>query len=213
MSRMHHRTFATITFTLLLMTFLISFAKSAHIEVDKAATVSTVIDGSSFIVDSGETIILAGIDTAQSGQHGFNEAKNYLASIVLGKSVYLDIDDLARTDQYGRLLCVAYVDYNLTHFENVNMAMIVNNYAVPSSLNGGEFDPTSWSWFVPRDAPVSSPSATSTAASTMTPSETPYTPPSATAVTPDVPEFSAFIALSIVSIVTIIILLQFCRKK
>jgi endonuclease YncB( thermonuclease family) len=205
---MHHPKFAIVMSSLLLLTFLFSTVLAASISIDETATVTAVIDGSSFSINSGKTIKLAGIDTPQSGQPGFSEAKNYLTNMVQGKTVYLDIDNLATTDQYGRFMSVAYIDFNSSHYENVNMAMIVNNYAVPSSLNNSEFNPSVWTWFVPKNTP--SPSATSTPEPTATPSVTPYTPPPTP--TPAIPEFSALISLIIVSLANAI-LVKLHKKK
>jgi endonuclease YncB( thermonuclease family) len=217
MTYMHHPTFVIITFSLLLLAFLFSNAIAAGIQIDNTATVTTVIDGSSFTINSGKTIKLAGIETPQSGQPGYNEAKSYLKSIlfldgqyVQGKTVYLDIDNIAATDQYGRLMSVAYIDYNSTHYENVNMAMLVNNYAVPSSLNNSEFNPSSWTWFIPKNTP--SPSPTSTPAPTATPSMTPYSPPPTPTPSPEVPEFSAVTILIIISLASAIIV-KLHKKK
>ena len=237
MTHMHHPTFIIITFSLLLLTFLFSNVMATSISIDNTATVSTVIDGSSFIINSGETVKLAGIDTPQLGQQGYSEAKNYLTNMVQSKTVHLDIDNLAITDQYGRLMSVAYIDYNSTHYENVNMAMLVNNYAVPIGVNNSEFNPSSWSWFVPKDTP--SPSPTSTPAPTTSPSVTPYsslptptidpsflTPPPTTSpsVTPysppptpilslNVPEFLVLASLIIISLAIASVILLKLRKK
>jgi endonuclease YncB( thermonuclease family) len=208
MTCMLHRKFAMITSSLLLLAFLFSTVLAASIPIDETASVTTVIDGSSFTINSGKTIKLAGIDTPQSGQPGFSEAKNYLTNMVQGKTVYLDIDSLATTDQNGRFMSVAYFDFNSSHYENVNMAMILNNYAAPSGLNNSEFNPSLWTWFVPKNTP--SPSATSTPAATATPSVTAYTPPPTP--TPTIPEFSALISL-IIACLSSAFLVQLYKKK
>jgi hypothetical protein len=63
--------------------------------------------------------------------------------------VYLDIDDLYRTGTYGRLICVAYVTYNSTHYVNVNKALLEGGYAEISNYNN-EFSPYSWSLYIPK---------------------------------------------------------------
>jgi endonuclease YncB( thermonuclease family) len=238
MTHMHRPTLIMIIFSLLLLTFLFSNVIAASISSDKTATVSTVIDGSSFIINSGETVKLAGMDTPQSGQQGYSEAKNYLKNMAMSKTVYLDIDKITPTDQYGRLMSVAYIDYNLTHYENVNMAMIVNNYAVPISVNNSEFNPSSWSWFVPKDTPSPIPTFTSTP--TASPSVAPYSPPPTPTIDPgfltstptvspsvapyslpstpilnlSVPEFLVLAILIIISIaIASVILLKLHKKK
>ena len=212
MTQMHRSAFLIITFSLLLLTFLSFNAIASSISIDKIATVSTVIDGSSFTVNSGETIKLAGIDTPQSGQQGYSEAKNYLSNMVQSKTVYLNIDNKAVTDQYGRQISVAYLNYNSTHYENVNMAMIVNNYAVPISVNNSEFNPSSWTWFVPKDTP--SPTPTFAFTPTASPSVAPYSSPPTPILSLSVPEFLVLVSLIIISIaVASVILLKLHKKK
>ena len=235
---MHHPTsFIIITFSMLLLASFFSNALATSISIDNTATVSTVIDGSSFIINSGETVKLAGIDTPQSGQQGYTEATNYLKNIVQSKIVYLDINNIAPTDQYGRLMSVAYIDYNSTHYENVNMAMRVNSYAIPICVNNSEFNPSSWTWFVPKDIP--SPSPTFTPTPTASPSVAPYSPPPTPTIDPSfltpppttspsvapysppptpilslsVPEFLVLASLIIISLAIASVILLKLRKK
>ena len=70
-------------------------------ETDMTSVVNWVIDGDTFNVTSGERIRLADIDAPEKGENGYVEAKNRLISLIYGKSVYLDVDDLSGTDQYG----------------------------------------------------------------------------------------------------------------
>ena len=211
MTRMHQRTMKIITVAFLLMAFLIPNVLAATIEIDKTAIVSTVIDGSSFTLLSGEKVKLAAIDTPPLGHNGYTESKNYLSRLIQGKTVYLDTGTVTISDQYGRLLCVAYLDYNSTHYENVNMAMIQNGYAVPS-VNDTNFNPTTWSWFIPKETPTSSPAAISTTAPTSTPTPTPFSPPTPS-VSPDIPEYPAFLSLLIMGITSLIIVALFYGKK
>lgn len=74
--------------------------------------VNWVVDGDTFNVTSGDTIRLADIDAPEQDENGYLAAKNYLISLVYGKTVYLDVDDLSGADPYGRLICVAFVEYN-----------------------------------------------------------------------------------------------------
>lgn len=114
---------------------------------DMTAVVSQVVDGDTFHTTSGDKIRLADIDAPEVGQPGANEATNALISFVGGKTVYLDIDYISRTDQYGRLVCVVYVDYNSTHVENVNKALLVEGVAVIWDHKNNEFDPYTWTLY------------------------------------------------------------------
>ena len=113
-------------------------------ENDLTATVSIVVDGDTFHTTSGDKIRLADVDAPEVGDPGANEATNALISLVWGKTVYLDIDDISRTDSYGRLVCVVYVDYNSTHVMNVNKALLVAGVVVVWDHKNNEFDPYTW---------------------------------------------------------------------
>ncbi len=127
-------------------------AKASNGEFDKTAVVTWVVDGDTFDIASGETIRLADIDTPERGTLGYTEATQFMIDLVKGKTVYLDIDDITRTDSSGeRLVCVVYVDYNATHYENVNKALLEGDYAIVWDHSNNEFDPTNWILYVPKD--------------------------------------------------------------
>jgi len=86
----------------------------------------------------------------ESNESGYYDAKNFLIDLIRNKSVYLDIDDIYEKDQYGRLVCVAYIRYNSTHFENVNKALSVGGYAVIDNYYN-EFNPYIWTLYVNED--------------------------------------------------------------
>jgi hypothetical protein len=75
------------------------------------------------------------------------ESKNFLTSLVSGKSVYIDIDDISRTDQYGRYVCSVLVEWNSSHFLNVNKTMVDNGHAVASDYTNNEFNPYTWNLY------------------------------------------------------------------
>lgn len=85
-----------------------------------AATVTTgrvqhVVDGDTFVLESGETVRLLGVDTPESVhpeipvQRFSKEATAFLRRLVEGFEVRLEIGDPAR-DTYGRLLAYVTVD-------------------------------------------------------------------------------------------------------
>jgi len=115
-------------------------------EVDKTSVVSRVIDGDTFEISTGERVRLADIDAPESGQAGYSQARSVLSSLVLGKTVYLDIDDVYRTDRYGRLVCVVYVRWDSTSYKNVNKALLIEGVAVIMNYNN-EFSPSSWTLY------------------------------------------------------------------
>ena len=201
-----------IAIAIIVMAVLFPLAAATSISSDKTGIVFAVIDGSSFQLSSGETIKLAAIDTPSSGQAGFSESKNYLITLILGKTVILDNSAPTITDQQGRLLCVVYLDYNLTYYENVNMAMIQNGYAAPSSPNNSGFDTTAWTWFVSKETPTTTPSATIGPQTTETPTPTPFSQ-SSPSISPSIPELSSNITFLIMGIITLLFTSQIVQKK
>lgn len=122
----------------------------SSMEIDKITVVSQVIDGDTFDTTSEDRIRLADVDAPEKGESGYYDAKDFLTSLVYNKQAYLDIDDVYETDKYGRLVCVVYVDYNSTHFKNVNKALLVEDFAVIWNFNN-EFDPYTWTLYCPKE--------------------------------------------------------------
>ncbi len=149
-----------ILLALILTTFLVfSFVNVSLCEIDMSSYVDRVIDGDTFETTSGNKIRLADIDAPEYGEFGYYDAIDVLMTQlyddqIQGKAVYLDIDDIHETDIYGRLVCVVYVDFNSTHLINVNEVMLLSGYAVINDYNN-QFDPHTWSLFVPIDTGAS----------------------------------------------------------
>jgi len=118
-------------------------------EFDTSTVVSSVTDGDTFETTSEGTVRLADIDAPEYYEYGYQSSRDFLISIIYGKTVYLDIDDIYRTGTYGRLICVAYVQINSTHYLNVNKALLVENHAEISNYDN-EFNPYSWNLYVPK---------------------------------------------------------------
>ena len=138
----------------ILLILLILFASSvvivngsSSVKVDIVATVGLVVDGDTFHTINDTKIRLADIDAPESYENRYQESKDFLASLVDGKSVYIDIDDISRTDQYGRYICLVLVKHNSSYFLNVNKAMVDNGYAVISDYTNNEFNPYTWSTY------------------------------------------------------------------
>ena len=123
---------------------------TSQYEKDMITVVNWVIDGDTFNVTAGERIRLADIDAPEYYEAGYDAAKNYLTSLVYHKTVYLDIDDISRTDPYGRLVCVAFVDYNSTHVKNVNKALLTAGGATIWDHSNNEFNPSTWTLYVSK---------------------------------------------------------------
>jgi micrococcal nuclease len=84
--------------------------------------VTRVIDGDTFVINSGETIRLLCVDTPEKNTTGYEEATTYLESLILNKEVILN-PSITNKDQYGRLLRYVYVENNF-----VNKLILDNQY-------------------------------------------------------------------------------------
>lgn len=116
-------------------------------EIDAVDVVSTVVDGDTFNTTSMGKVRLADINAPEMGELGCNESKDFLNNLIFGREVCLDIDDIKRTDQYGRLVCVVYVEHNSSHFLNVNKALVVSGNAEIIDYTDNEFNPYTWSLY------------------------------------------------------------------
>lgn len=81
---------------------------------------SEVIDGDTIELNSGDKVRLIGINTPESGQYYYSEAKNKLKELVEGKIVILE-KDISDTDMYGRLLRYVYVNDLFVNLEMVKL--------------------------------------------------------------------------------------------
>ena len=123
---------------------------------------------------------MADIDAPESDENcdAYQASKYYLLDLIHGKTVYLDIDNKYTYDDYGngeRFVCITYLDYNSTHYLNVNKAMTIANYAITKNYDN-EFNPSSWTLFVLKPSattPAPSPSSVSTQDPTPTFSPSP----------------------------------------
>ncbi|HHW16236.1 MAG TPA: thermonuclease family protein [Methanothermobacter sp.] len=98
-----------------------------------------VVDGDTIDVEGVGRIRLVGVNTPERGQPGYQEAKDFVEEMCLGKTVYLDIDDAENYDKYGRVLAVVYVDGM-----NLNRELLRRGYAEIMYIPPSEFDPYTW---------------------------------------------------------------------
>ncbi|MBU7045619.1 MAG: thermonuclease family protein [Theionarchaea archaeon] len=84
---------------------------------------TTVIDGDTFRLETGETVRLIGIDAPELSQPGGKKSREYLARLILNKGITLEKSNEDR-DKYNRLLRFVYIG-NLC----INEEMIKQGYA------------------------------------------------------------------------------------
>ena len=96
-----------------------------------------VIDGDTFELN-GETIRLLCVDTPEEGKKGYQEATDYLSSLILNREVILR-DGLSYNsmdkDVYNRSLRFVYIDVNSNQLF-VNKNIVDNGYGKLYSYNG-----------------------------------------------------------------------------
>ena len=115
-------------------------------EVDATDYVTRVVDGDTFDTSASGRVRLADVDSPERGQTGFDEATDALEGLIGNREVFLDTDDKGSTS-FGRLICVVYVRYNLTHVLNVNKAMVDRGRAVVDDFTNNEFNPSTWTTY------------------------------------------------------------------
>ena len=194
-------------FALLFSTLLLTYVYG---EVDQTSTVTRVIDGDTFDIATGERIRLADVDAPEYYESGYTEATEYLESLIDGKTVYLDVDDVYTYDYRGtgdRLVCVAYVDYDSTNLMNVNEALLEEGYAEISNYYN-EFDPYSWSLLVPKETA----DATQSPSPSITPTSTPTPESDSDLFTEDILNV-AVVIFAIILVIVIFILINKTGKR
>lgn len=90
--------------------------------------VSRVIDGDTFVLNNGKSVRLIGIDAPEYKERCFDESKQKLSNILLGKEIRLQ-KDTSETDKYNRLLRYVYINNSF-----VNAEMIKGGYATALSI-------------------------------------------------------------------------------
>jgi micrococcal nuclease len=114
------------------------------ISYDRFVNVTSVVDGDTVYVDYREKVRLVGVDTPEIKDNGGVDARNYVVKRLLdknlmGKQVYLDVDNANRKDRYGRTLAAIFLDG-----ENFNTELLCEGYAEVMYIPPSEFNPNDW---------------------------------------------------------------------
>jgi endonuclease YncB( thermonuclease family) len=144
--------------TLLVLLLAVVGCASSLGEIDATAIATGVHDGDTFYIDrefsGSHTVRLADINASELGQPLSMETKNFLSALIYQKTVFLDIDDVYTFDYSGtgdRLVCVVYVSYNSTHYENVNKALLEAGLAEKKDYSN-EFNPDTLTLYVSKES-------------------------------------------------------------
>jgi hypothetical protein len=144
---MKKKIFISLLFVLVVSLVLILVLSFSFIKIDIITNVTKVWDGDTFDLPE-RRIRLADIEAPNSDDNftAYEEAKDFLKSLIENKLVYLDVDDYGSTT-YDRLVCVAYFRYNSTHLLNVNKELLNKGYAIVWDYANNEFNPSVWTEF------------------------------------------------------------------
>jgi endonuclease YncB( thermonuclease family) len=83
-----------------------------------------------------QRIRLVGVNTPERDEPGYNEAKEFVKEMCLGKEVSFDVDDCKPYDEYHRILAVVYVNGT-----NLNAELLKGGYAEILYIPPSEFNP------------------------------------------------------------------------
>jgi endonuclease YncB( thermonuclease family) len=154
-SALHHATWLTLTLS------------SSHGDCgswDALAVVVRVVDGDTFratiacvsgafsgrvSVGTEYRVRLADVNAPELGTVEGERARRALESLIQGRTVLLDVDGVDVFDRYGRIIAVAYIDYNETHVLNINKWLVEEGYARVWD-HPNEFNPGTWELYRPR---------------------------------------------------------------
>ncbi|MEA4957721.1 Endonuclease YncB [bioreactor metagenome] len=96
-----------------------------------------VVDGDTIDVSGVGRIRLVGINTPERGEEGYQNSTDFVKQKCLGKTVYLDIDDVKNKDKYGRVLAIVYIDGISINEELLKRGYAEIMYIPPSEFQKG----------------------------------------------------------------------------
>lgn len=163
----------TLAFTQLVLN--IGYVEQIAVEIDAIASLIRVIDGDTIevlllnvnakfkdkvFVNQRVHVRLADINAPElyvdsvRNEPGWR-SREALINLLKGvNTIYLDIDDTEVYDWYDRLIAVVYVDYNTTHFLNVNKWLVDNGYARVWDFRNST-DPKTWVLYIDKTRTIS----------------------------------------------------------
>jgi micrococcal nuclease len=117
--------------------------------------VKNVVDGDTvdvcFNIYGVQRVRLAGINTPEIGEDGYEEAKAFVNKTCWGEEVKLDVDDREQYDPHYRILAVVYVNDT-----NLNEKLVKEGYAEVMYIPPSEFDSREWEAdYIPSSSPIS----------------------------------------------------------
>jgi micrococcal nuclease len=105
---------------------------TGEVDGDTSFLVKEVVDGDTIILSDGSRVRLIGINTSEYGMYFYEEAREVLEAMVLGKEVILE-KDISGTDKYGRLLRYVYAGDLFVNLEMIKRGF-ANAYSYPPDV-------------------------------------------------------------------------------
>ena len=116
-------------------------------EAEVSGVVTNVVDGDTLDVEGFGRVRLADVDSPEMDTPGGKAAKFFAETMLLGREVHLDVDDLGGKDRYGRWVCVVYVqDPETGSWVNFNSVLVASGHAEVKDFRDNEFDPADWGY-------------------------------------------------------------------
>ena len=106
------------------------FAIMDCIQLADTVSCTSVIDGDTIRLDTGETVRLIGIDAPELSQPGGEMSRQYLAHLILGQKITLDKGYEDR-DKYNRLLRFVYIGTTCVNEEMIRQGYAEARYLSP----------------------------------------------------------------------------------
>jgi endonuclease YncB( thermonuclease family) len=119
-------------------------------------TIDIMIEKADSRINSGvERIRLADVDSPEIGTLEGLEARDFAYAVLLGKRVFLDLDDLKGRDSYNRLVGVVYLSGESDEplpSPCFNRMLVDSGHAVIKNFTDNEFNPDDWWTGAPSDS-------------------------------------------------------------
>jgi micrococcal nuclease len=98
----------------------------SQICIAQKAKVTRVIDGDTYVVESGERVRMIGIDAPEMSTEFGGDAKEHLKTLIEGKTIEMKPDTkTGNKDRYNRLL-----RYTVLNGEDINLRMVCDGFAI-----------------------------------------------------------------------------------
>jgi endonuclease YncB( thermonuclease family) len=119
-------------------------------------TIDVMIEKADSRIDSGvERIRLADVDSPEINTLEGIEARDFAYAVLLGKRVFIDLDDLKGRDAYNRLVGVVYLcgeSDTPVPVPCFNRMLVDSGHAVVDNFTDNEFNPQDWWTVSPSDS-------------------------------------------------------------